>query len=69
MQRTADNIKTFNSRMQARLLLVFCIITLMLAGLIGRLIYITRTDGERYAKQIIKTTYVEEVIPATEEKY
>lgn len=36
----------------------------MLAGLIGRLIYITRTDGERYAKQVLsRQTYVRGVIP------
>ncbi|HHT88633.1 MAG TPA: peptidoglycan glycosyltransferase [Clostridiales bacterium] len=64
MQRTADRIKSFNSRMQARLLLVFCVITLLLAGLIGRLIYITRTDGERYAKQVLsRQSYIRGVLP------
>jgi stage V sporulation protein D (sporulation-specific penicillin-binding protein) len=50
--------------MQARLLLVFCVITLLLAGLIGRLIYITQTDGERYAKQVLsRQSYVSGVLP------
>ena len=54
MEKTSGKtIKKFNSRMQARLLLVFCVITLLLLGLMGRLIYIMQTDGERYAKQVL----------------
>ncbi|NLK74382.1 MAG: peptidoglycan glycosyltransferase [Clostridiales bacterium] len=57
-------IRKFNTRMQARLLLVFCVITLCLMGLIGRLIYITQTDGERYAKQVLsRQSYVSAIIP------
>ena len=57
-------IKKFTSRMQARLLLVFCVVTLLLAGLIGRLIYIMQTDGERYAKQVLsRQSYVRGVLP------
>ena len=57
-------IKSFTSRMQARLLLVFCVITLLLTGLIGRLIYIMQTDGERYAKQVLsRQSYVSAVLP------
>jgi len=64
MEKTTVKIKQFTSRMQARLLLVFCVITLLLAGLIGRLIYIMETDGERYAKQVLsRQTYVSSVIP------
>lgn len=65
MEKTSGKtIKKFNSRMQARLLLVFCVITLLLAGLIGRLIYITRTDGERYAKQVLsRQSYIRGVLP------
>jgi stage V sporulation protein D (sporulation-specific penicillin-binding protein) len=64
MRNPIDKIKIFNSRMQARLLLVFCVITLLLAGLIGRLIYITQTDGERYAKQVLsRQSYVSGVLP------
>ncbi|HPU63161.1 MAG TPA: penicillin-binding protein 2, partial [Mobilitalea sp.] len=64
MEKTTVKIKKFTSRMQARLLLVFCVITLLLAGLIGRLIYIMETDGERYAKQVLsRQTYVSSVIP------
>lgn len=64
MQKSREKIKIFNSRMQARLLLVFCVITLCLAGLIGRLIYIMQTDGERYAKQVLSShSYVRGVLP------
>ena len=64
MRNQLDRIKSFTSRMQARLLLVFCVITLLLAGLIGRLIYIMQTDGERYAKQVLsRQSYVRGVLP------
>lgn len=59
-----NKIKRFTSRMQARLLLVFCVVTLILVGLIGRLIYIMQTDGERYAKQVLsRQSYVRGVLP------
>ncbi|MBH1941362.1 penicillin-binding protein 2 [Mobilitalea sibirica] len=61
---SAKLIKKFSSRMQARLLLVFCVITLLLVGLIGRLVYIMQTDGERYAKQVLsRQSYVSAVLP------
>jgi len=64
MENTTVKVKKFTSRMQERLLLVFCVITLLLAGLIGRLVYIMETDGERYAKQVLsRQTYVSSVIP------
>ncbi|MHB8128663.1 MAG: peptidoglycan D,D-transpeptidase FtsI family protein [Mobilitalea sp.] len=57
-------IKKFTSRMQARLLLVFCVITLLMVGLMGRLIYIMQTDGERYTKQVLsRQSYVSSVLP------
>ncbi|MDF2538806.1 MAG: hypothetical protein K0S76_1827 [Herbinix sp.] len=56
--------KKFSSRMQARLLLVFCVITLLLVGLMGRLIYIMQIDGDRYAKSILsRQSYVSAVLP------
>lgn len=56
--------KTFNSRMQARLLLVFCVVALALAGLMARLIYITQTDGDRYAKQVLsRLSHVSKMLP------
>ncbi|NLK99694.1 MAG: penicillin-binding protein 2 [Clostridiales bacterium] len=64
MRNPTVRIKSFTSRMQARLLLVFCVITLLLVGLIGRLIYIMQTDGERYAKQVLsRQSYVRGVLP------
>jgi stage V sporulation protein D (sporulation-specific penicillin-binding protein) len=57
-------IKSFNSRMQARLLLVFCVISLLLVGLMGRLIYIIQVNGDRYTKQVLsRQSYVSAVLP------
>ncbi len=65
MEKERDKkIKAFTSRMQARLLLVFCVITVLLVALIGRLIYIMNRDGERYAKQVLsRQSYVSAVLP------
>lgn len=65
MEKQSNNtIKKFNSRMQARLLLVFCVVTCLLLGLMGRLIYINQADGERYAKQVLsRQSYVSSVLP------
>jgi stage V sporulation protein D (sporulation-specific penicillin-binding protein) len=65
MDRLSDKtIKKFNSRMQAKLLLVFCVITLLLVVLMGRLIYITQTKGDKYAKHVLsRETYVSSVLP------
>ena len=64
MSRSAERTRSFTSRMQTRLLFVFCAITLLLVGLIGRLIYIMQTDGERYAKQVLsRQSYVSSVLP------
>ncbi len=57
-------IKKFTHKMQAKLLLVFCIIIITLMVLIGRLVHINRTDGERYAKRVLsQQTYTSTVIP------
>ncbi|MFT4144893.1 MAG: penicillin-binding transpeptidase domain-containing protein [Mobilitalea sp.] len=56
--------RSFTSRMQARLLLVFCVISLLLVGLMGRLIYITQVDGDRYTKQVLsRQSYTSAVLP------
>ena len=56
--------RKFNSRMQARLLLVFCVITLLLFGLMGRLVYLVQQDGDRYAKSVLsRQSYVSAVLP------
>lgn len=50
--------------MQAKLLLVFCVITLLLVTLMGRLIYIMQTKGDEYAKHVLsRQTYVSSVLP------
>ncbi len=65
MEKLSDKtIKKFNSRMQAKLLLVFCVITLLLVVLMGRLIYIMQTKGDLYAKQVLsRETYVSSILP------
>ncbi|MDF2944370.1 MAG: hypothetical protein K0S01_3228 [Herbinix sp.] len=65
MEKSFDKTtKKFSSRMQARLLLVFCVITLLLVGLMGRLIFIMQTDGDRYAKTVLsRQSYVSAVLP------
>ncbi len=65
MEKNFDKtIRKFNSRMQAKLLLVFCVITLLLVVLMGRLIYIMQTKGDLYAKHVLsRETYVSSVLP------
>ncbi len=65
MKKSLDKtIKKFNSRMQAKLLLVFCVITLLLVALMGRLIFIMQTKGDEYAKHVLsRETYVSSVLP------
>ncbi|MDF2510848.1 MAG: hypothetical protein K0S04_714 [Herbinix sp.] len=56
--------RNFNSRMQARLLLVFCVVTLALIALMVRLVYIVQVDGDRYAKKVLsRQSYVSSVLP------
>lgn len=57
-------MKKFTHKMQAKLLLVFCVILLAMVGLIVRLVYLNRTDGEKYAKKVLsQQTYTSTVIP------
>ena len=65
MEKSYDKTtKKFTSRMQANLLLVFCVVSLLLVGLMGRLIYIMQTDGDRYAKQVLsRESYVSSILP------
>jgi stage V sporulation protein D (sporulation-specific penicillin-binding protein) len=65
MEKTVEKIiKKFTSRMQARLLLVFCVISLLMVGLMGRLVYIVQADGDKYAKQVLsRESYVSSVLP------
>lgn len=50
--------------MQAKLLLVFCVIIIALIGLISRLVYLNRKDGEKYAKRVLsQQTYTSSILP------
>lgn len=56
--------KSFTPKMQAKLLLVFCVIIIALIALIGRLVYLNRKDGEKYAKRVLsQQTYTSSTIP------
>lgn len=62
--KNSKKFKKFTIKMQAKLLLVFCILIIGLVGLIGRLIYLNRTDGEKYEKRVLsQQTYSSSVIP------
>ncbi|MDF2541797.1 MAG: hypothetical protein K0S47_1515 [Herbinix sp.] len=65
MEKTIEKkIKKFTSRMQARLLLVFCVITILLFALVGRLIYLMQVNGDSYAKHVLsRQSYVSAVLP------
>ncbi len=65
MARASERqLKKFSSRMQARLLLVFCVIILLLVGLMGRLIFIVHVDGDRFTKRVLaRQSYVTQDIP------
>lgn len=50
--------------MQAKLVLVFCVIMVLFLVLMGRLIYLNETKGSTYAKRVLsQQTYVSSVIP------
>jgi stage V sporulation protein D (sporulation-specific penicillin-binding protein) len=56
--------KKFTHKMQAKLLLVFCVILIFMLGLIVRLVYLNHVDGKRYAKKVLsQQTYTSTVIP------
>lgn len=57
-------IKYFTPKMQAKLLLVFCVIIIALISLIIRLVYLNQKDGEKYAKRVLsQQTYTSNSIP------
>lgn len=53
MRRKKKRIKKFLKRMQKKLIFLFLIITIALTGLIGRLMYIEHTKGDRYEKIVL----------------
>lgn len=63
-QPKQKKIKKFTSRMQAKLMLVFCVLLMVMVALIVRLIYINNKDGERYEKRVLsQQSYVSSTIP------
>lgn len=59
-----SKLKKFNNKMQAKLLLVFCILLIGLVALVVRLIVLNRGDGDKYKKRVLsQQTYNSKVIP------
>ncbi|MDO5293371.1 MAG: penicillin-binding transpeptidase domain-containing protein [bacterium] len=56
--------RRFNHKMQASLLLVFCIVIVLFIILIGRLFWLNSRDGERYKKSVLsQQSYTYSMIP------
>ncbi len=56
--------KQFTAKMQAKLLLVFCVVLACIAFLAIRLVYINKADGEAYKKRVLEQqSYVSSTIP------
>ena len=54
----------FPRRMQKKLLIMFGIVALMMIGLIGRLMYIEHTSGEKYEKIVLsQQEYDSQIVP------
>lgn len=62
--KNIKKLKKFTTKMQAKLLLVFCVLIIGLLLLIARIVYLNQTDGERYAKRVLsQQTYQTSAIP------
>ena len=62
--RKIKRMKKFTPKMQAKLLLVFCVFTIALIGLIAKLVLVNRSDGDKYAKRVLsQQTYTSRVVP------
>lgn len=62
--RKRKRLKEVTHQMQAKMLLVFGVILLLLIALIARLTYIHNEDGDRYSKKVLsQQTYSSSVIP------
>lgn len=63
-QKKKNEPRKFTPKMQASLLLVFCVVILTFILLLVRMLYLTNSDGERYEKRVLsQQTYVSNVIP------
>lgn len=64
MKRRKNIGRKFTGKMQANLLLVFCIVIALFLALIGRLLMLHNKDGERYTKKVLsQQTYVSSALP------
>lgn len=62
--RKIKKLKRFTHKMQAKTLLVFCVVIMVLCVLLGRIVYLNNKDGEKYEKRVLsQQTYVSSVIP------
>ncbi|MCX4317359.1 MAG: peptidoglycan glycosyltransferase, partial [Lachnospiraceae bacterium] len=63
-RKNVGKIKNFSHKMQAKLVVVFCVVMLLFLALMGRLLYLNYTKGSTYAKRVYaQQTYVSSVIP------
>lgn len=63
-RNTEKKMKKFTHQMQAKTLLVFGVVLLLLIALIARLTYLRNEDGDRYSKKVLsQQTYSSSVIP------
>ena len=57
-------VKKFTRKMRAKLTALFSVVLLLLCGLIGRLMYIEHTSGEKYKKKVLSLqSYDSKTIP------
>lgn len=62
--KNIKKLKKFTVKMQAKLLLVFCVVIIAMIALIVKLVFINQKDGERYAKKVLsQQTYQSSLIP------
>ncbi len=59
-----NRIKKFTPKMQANLLLVFCVVIIAFLLIIGNIMYINSNDGDKYAKRVLaQQTYTSKEVP------
>ena len=64
MARRKKPVKKFTRRMRAKLMVLFSGILFLLCVLIGRLMYIEHTDGDKYEKKVLSMqSYDSKIIP------
>ena len=63
-RRKPEKIKHFNSKMQATLLLVFCVIIVGFIGVLTATLLVSAKNGKKYTKRVLsQQTYVSALIP------